>query len=445
VSGQQQYPNSLEAERALLGGLLQDPQRIAHIADRVRPDQFYRPDHGELFSLLEEMTRRKEVVDLVTLPRRLLAEGRPERYGGLGYVIELPTYAPTTANLDHYASVIREQALLRDVIRLSEDLGRKASNAPDGAGPLLEAAMKEMAVLATGSRSDSWGQVSELLDEEISRLDLMKEGTTQALGLTTGFRELDRRLTGLRPGQLLILAARPGMGKTALALNIAQRSALYGNVGVGIFSLEMERGELVNRMLVSHALVDSNRVRTGRLIQTDWKNLLEASDELRTAKIFIDDSAALSLGDLRVRARRLKAECPTLGLIVIDYLQLMQGDDPRVPRVQQVSDISRGLKAMAKDLQLPVLALSQLNRGVESRQDKRPLLSDLRESGSIEQDADVILMIYRDDYYNRDSAEPGVSELIIAKQRAGATGTVKLVFQGNLLRFDDLEESGPLT
>jgi replicative DNA helicase len=176
----------------------------------------------------------------------------------------------------------------------------------------------------------------------------MKEGTTQALGLTTGFRELDRRLTGLRPGQLLILAARPGMGKTALALNIAQRSALYGNVGVGIFSLEMERGELVNRMLVSHALVDSNRVRTGRLIQTDWKNLLEASDELRTAKIFIDDSAALSLGDLRVRARRLKAECPTLGLIVIDYLQLMQGDDPRVPRVQQVSDISRGLKAMAK-------------------------------------------------------------------------------------------------
>jgi replicative DNA helicase len=446
VSGPRQYPESVEAERALLGGLLQAPDVITYIADRLRPEHFTRSDHAALFALLEEMTRRKETVDLVTLPRRLLADGRSaEVYGGVAYVLELPDYAPSTANLEHYATVIRDQALLRELIRLSEGLSRRAGTPAADAGALIEEGMKDLANLATGMRSTTWSRVSELLDEEMSRLSSLLGQNVTVPGLTTGFRELNEKLAGFKPGQLIILAARPGMGKTALALNMAQRAALEGGQGVGIFSLEMERAELVNRLVVSHAMVDSNLVRMGRLTQVDWNKLDKAADELRYAPIFLDDTAALTLGNLRVRARKLKAENPNLGLLVIDYLQLMQGDDPRVPRIQQVSDISRGLKALAKDLKVPVLALSQLNRAVESRQDKRPLLSDLRESGSIEQDADVILMIYRDDYYNKESSEPGVSEVIIAKQRAGATGTVKLVFQGHYLRFDDLIEAGPLT
>ncbi len=438
------YPHSLEAERALLGGLLQDPDELLHVADRLRPEDFYRPDHADLFTLLTELASRGEAIDMVTLPRRLDAEGRPERYGGIEYVLELPTHAPATVNLDHYAQTIRELALLRRVISTTEDVQRRAFSSPDGPNLLVEQAIKELASLGQGLRSDTWGEISLIIDDEINNIQAMEQAGEAIIGVITGFDELDEKLTGLRPGQLIILAARPGMGKTALALNMAQNAALRGGAGVGIFSLEMTRGELVGRMLTAEAEVNASNMRTGTLSQSDWSRVLDASDELRGTKVFIDDTPALAIGDLRARARKLKADCPELSLIVVDYLQLMRGDDPRSPRIQQVGDISRGLKALAKDLELPVLALSQLNRGVESRQDKRPLLSDLRESGAIEQDADVILFIYRDDYYNADSTEPGVAEVIIAKQRAGSTGAVKLAFQGQYTKFNNLVSGGPL-
>lgn len=443
------FPHSLEAERALLGGLLQAPDELLRIADRLKVDDFYRPDHAALFELLVEMQGRQETVDLVTLPRRLDAQGQAERYGGVAYVMELVTYAPTTANLDHYAETIRELHVRRKIIVASESLQRKASTHEDASRVLIEESIKELAALGAGSRSDTWGEISLIIDDEIKKIEALEQVDGSVVGVRTGFRALDEKLTGLRPGQLIILAARPGMGKTALALNMAQNAALgdeagENKVGVGLFSLEMTRGELVGRMLVSLALVDSKRVRTGNLSQEDWTALMDTAYELRGTSVFIDDTPALPIGDLRARARKLKADHPELGLIVIDYLQLMRGDDARAPRIQQVGDISRGLKALAKDLELPVVALSQLNRGVESRQDKRPMLSDLRESGAIEQDADVILFIYRDDYYNPDSTEPGVAEVIIAKQRAGSTGSVKLAFQGQYTRFDDLGGDGPL-
>jgi len=438
------YPHSLEAERALLGGLLQEPAALLHIADQLRAEDFFRPDHASLYELLVEMQGRGETVDLVTLPRRLDAEGRPERYGGVPYVLELPGYAPSTANLDHYSDTIRELSVLRRIIVASEDVQRRASTHSEQSRLLIESAIKELAALGQGNRSDTWGEISLIIDDEIKKIEALSQVDGEVVGVTTGFNDLDHKLTGLRPGQLIILAARPGMGKTALALNMAQNAALYGKTGVAVFSLEMTRGELVGRMLTAHAMVDAGRVRTGNLDQDEWTRLLDASDELRGTHVFIDDTPALPIGDLRARARKLKADHPSLGLIVIDYLQLMRGDDAKAPRIQQVGEISRGLKALAKDLELPVIALSQLNRGVESRQDKRPMLSDLRESGAIEQDADVILFIYRDEYYNPDTSEPGVAEVIIAKQRAGSTGAVKLAFQGRYTRFDDLQGDGPL-
>ena len=440
----QPQPHSLEAERALLGGCLLEPDAITRLADSLRPDDFYRPDHGNLWELLLELHDRDEAIDLVPLPRRMTAAGHAERYGGTAYVVQLPDHCPSTANLAHYADVIREQAMLRGIIRTAESMARRAFEHDDDVALLIERGLKDLAGLGQGHRRDTWTQISLILDEEINRIQEVNEAQEDVVGLTSGFHGLDQSTGGFRPGQLIILAARPGMGKTALALNMAQNAALATGRGVAIFSLEMTRGELVNRMLTAQAMVDAEKVRNGRLDDDDWTRLLDASEELRGARVFIDDTPALPIGDLRARARKLQTDHPELGLILVDYLQLMRGDDPRAPRIQQVGEISRGLKALAKDLGVPVVALSQLNRGVESRQDKRPMLSDLRESGAIEQDADVILFIYREDYYDKSSENPGLAEIIIAKQRAGSTGTVKLAWQGRYTRFDDYVEGGVL-
>ncbi|MFT7518445.1 MAG: replicative DNA helicase [Kiritimatiellia bacterium] len=438
------YPHSLEAERALLGGLLEDPDQVLPIADSLRQDDFYRPDHGELFRLLVEMCGRGEQVDLLTLPQRILREGREERYGGVSYVVELPDYTPSTANLGHYADVVKQQSMLRRLISTSEGIARKAFGSTEDVGILVETAMRDLATLGQDGAGKSWGQISIIIDEEMANISNMADNDDEVVGVSTGFAKVDAKLAGMREGQLIILAARPGMGKTALALNMAQNASLIGKTAVAIYSLEMTRHELINRFLTSRAEVHASRMRTGNLDQDEWARLIDASEELRGTLVFIDDTPALSIGEVRARARKLKAKVPELGFIVIDYLQLMRGNDAKAPRVQQVGEISRGLKAMAKDLKLPVMALSQLNRGVEGRQDKRPMLSDLRESGAIEQDADVIMFIYRDDYYDPESADKGLAELIIAKQRAGSTGTVKLVFQGQYTRFDTYDDAGPL-
>ncbi|MEQ1569105.1 MAG: replicative DNA helicase [Myxococcota bacterium] len=437
-------PAAVEAERALLGGLLQEPVELLRVAELVRPEDFYRPEHGALFRLLGEMQGRGESIDLVTVADRILRGDGADRFGGAGYVAELPEHAPSTANLPHYAEVIREKAALRELIRVSLDLVNTAFAQPDDVNALIDRAAREVTGLGIGGGRKSWRQVSEVVDEELLRIEKLAEKGGTTTGLTTGFADLDKKLAGLHSSDLLILAARPAMGKTALALNVAQNVALMEGCGVGVFSMEMSRGQLVTRMLCCHGLVDAGRVRTGTMETDDWDRFLDASEHLRKAKIHIDDTPGLAVSELRARARRLKTEHPDLGLIVIDYLQLMRGDDARAPREQQISAISRGLKALAKDLECAVVALSQLNRAVESRADKRPLVSDLRESGAIEQDADVILFIYRDEYYNPESLDKGLAEVIIAKQRNGPTGTVKLAFQGQFTRFDNYLEDDVL-
>ncbi len=417
---------------------MQQPVHLPKVADIVTPEDFYRPEHQALFKLLVNMQSRSESIDLITVPDRIAREGQHERFGGVAYVVELPDHVPSTANLPHYAEVIKEKALLRSLIGASQELTNAAFAQPEDVGLLLDQAARDMVSIGTGHDRRSWQQISLVVDEELLRIEKLAEQKGGATtGHTTGFFDLDEKLAGLHATDLLILAARPAMGKTALGLNIAQNVATLEGVTVGIFSMEMSRGQLITRMLCCHGLVDAGKVRTGKLDTEDWERFLDASEYLRKAKVHIDDSPGLSIGEVRTRGRRLKTENPDLGLIVIDYLQLMKGEDNRASRQEQISSISRGLKGLAKDLECPVIALSQLNRGVESRQEKRPLTSDLRESGAIEQDADVILFLYRDEVYNKETLDQGIAEVIIAKQRNGPTGTVKLVFQGEYTRFDN--------
>jgi replicative DNA helicase len=430
----------VEAERALLGGLILDPEQFEDVSQVVRPEDFYRPDHKELFELLKTMRTAGEAIDMVTVPERVSRGDGDEKYGGLGYVLELPDAVPSTTNLKHYAEVIRNKGILRKMIGAGQKLVEEAYGEEHDPSTLLMRASESFLELGQSDAKRSWEGVSTIIDAEIVRIERLSQSTDEVTGVTTGFDALDAKLAGLHPTDLLILAARPAMGKTALALNLAMNAALMGGKGVGLYSLEMGRGQLVTRLLCCLGTVEGGKVRTGNLSNEDWDRLLEASEILRRSSIHIDDTPGVTISDVRARAKRLKAMVPDLGLIVIDYLQLMQGDDPRASRQQQISDISRGLKILAKDLEVPVLALSQLNRGVEQRQEKRPMVSDLRESGAIEQDADVIMFIYRDEIYNPETAEKGVAEVIIAKQRNGPTGTVKLAFQGQYTRFDNLAE-----
>ncbi|MCB9670407.1 MAG: replicative DNA helicase [Alphaproteobacteria bacterium] len=432
------YPQAVEAERALLGGMILKPERIPELTGLgLRGDHFHRPEHANLFRVLVEMHGRAEAIDLVTVPERIGRDGEQDKYGGISYVLGLPDQIPSTTNLPHYARVVIDKALLRQLIDTAGEVSERAYAQPDDVHNLMDQAAREILSLGSGIGVGSWEQISLTLDKAVQDLDeLSKQGGVVA-GYTTGFEDLDKKLAGLHKSDLLILAARPAMGKTALALNVAQNVALMEGRAVGIFSMEMSRAQLVTRMVCCQGMVDGNKVRTGKLDTDDWARFLDATDALRAARVFIDDTPGLSITDVRSRAKRLKAEQDDLGLIVIDYLQLMSGDDKRAPREQQISAISRGLKALAKDVDVPVIALSQLNRGVEQRAEKRPMVSDLRESGAIEQDADIILFIYRDEYYNPDSTDKGLAEVIIAKQRSGPTGTCKLVFRGEFTRFDN--------
>ncbi len=434
------FPQSVEAERALLGGLILDPEQFEDVGQILREEDFYRPDHRAIFELIKSMRAAGDVVDMVTVPERVARGDAEGRFGGLAYVLELPEAVPSTANLKFYAEVIRQKATLRRVIESAQTLSEAAFSQEAEPSELVERAASAFMELGQADAKRSWEPVSFIVDEEIVRIERLSQETGTTSGITTGFDRLDDKLAGFHPTDLIILAARPAMGKTALALNLAMNAAILANRGVGVFSLEMGRGQLVTRLLCCLGMVEGGRVRTGELENSDWDRLIEASDVLRTSSIHIDDTPGVTIADVRARARRLKATQPDLGLIVIDYLQLMQGDDPRHSRQQQISDISRGLKILAKELEVPVLALSQLNRAVEQRADKRPMISDLRESGAIEQDADVIMFIYRDEIYNPETPDKGIAEVIISKQRNGPTGTVKLAFQGQYTRFDNLAE-----
>jgi replicative DNA helicase len=428
---------ALEAEQALLGGLLNDPTQVSTIAEMLTGDQFGKTDHGAVFDLLVRLSATGEPLNLVNVMNEIRREGRAESYGGVAYVMSLPEHALSSANLSHFASIVLEKFILRRLAEFGDRMSRRALSQPEDVPGLLEKAVKDLTTLGKTHSQRSWQPISIVIDAEVERLEGLDNAEGGVSGHRTRFVDLDQKLSGLQPTDLLVLAARPGMGKTALALNIAQNLAVQEGKPVGIFSMEMSRGQIVSRMLSCEASVRADRMRNGTLDNEDWEKLTAAEGKIRTSSIYIDDTASLSIHDVRTRARRLKSEHEDLALIVIDYLQLMKGEDGRAPREQQISSISRGLKGLAKDIECPILALSQLNRGVESRADKRPILSDLRESGAIEQDADVILFIYRDDYYDTDSTESGIAEIKIAKHRGGPTGTIRLAWQDIYTRFDN--------
>ncbi len=437
-------PHSTEAEQSVLGGLLLDNLAWDRAGDLLNASDFYRHEHRLIYQAISSLIAASKPADVITVFEALQSLGKAEDSGGLAYLNALAQSVPSAANVRRYAEIVRERAVLRKLIAASDDIATKAFN-PQGkpvSQILDEAETKIFQIGEEGARNKQGFQdMHRLVQSLLERVDeLEKNGADEVTGIRTGFYDLDRYTAGLQKGDLIVLAARPSMGKTAFALNIAEHVAVEEGLPVAVFSMEMGAAQLALRLVGSLARVDQQHLRTGKLRDDEWERLPVAASKLSQAPIFIDETAALNPAELRARARRLARQYGgTLGLIVIDYLQLMSGtSDNDENRATVLGEISRGMKALAKELQCPVIALSQLNRGVETRNDKRPMMSDLRESGAIEQDADVITFIYRDDYYNKDSKEPGVAEIIIAKQRNGPVGTVKLTFLKPLTRFDNL-------
>ncbi len=437
-------PNSLEAEQAVLGGLLLDNSTWDSIADRLRAEDFYRRDHQLIFEAILDLSQKGEPSDAVTLAERLASKGLADETGGLAYLAGLARDTPTAENIRAYADIVRERSLLRQLIRVSGEIAGSAyENEGKPAAELVDEAERRIFQIAEKGRKLGSGfvPVREVLGATIDRLDLLHASQGQLTGLSTGYAELDKMTAGLQPGDLVIVAGRPSMGKTTFALNIAENAAIAANKPVAIFSMEMSREQLAFRMISSLGRVDQGHMRTGNFGDEDWARINSAIAQMKSAPIYIDDSGSLTPTEVRARARRLARDCEKqggLGLIVIDYLQLMQVAGNKENRATEISEISRSLKALAKELRVPVIALSQLNRGVEQRQDKKPVMSDLRESGAIEQDADLIMMIYREEVYEPDTPRKGIADIIIAKQRNGPTGEVHLTFLGKYTRFENL-------
>jgi len=436
-------PHSIEAEQSVLGGLLLDNSAWDRAGDLLTDSDFYRYEHKAIYAAIGALVNASKPADVITVFEQLQSLGKAEECGGIAYLNALAQSVPSAANLRRYAEIVRERAILRKLIEASDEIATNAFN-PQGRAVsqiLDEAEGRIFKIGEEGSRTKQGFQsMDQLVVQLIDRVtELHENGAEEVTGVRTGFYDLDRMTAGLQAGDLVVLAARPSMGKTAFALNIAENVAVQEGLPVAVFSMEMGASQLALRMVGSLGRIDQTHLRTGKLGDDEWGRLSEAVDRLKNANLFIDETPALNSAELRARARRQARQCGKLGLIVIDYLQLMSGSSSSDEnRATELGEISRGLKALAKELQCPVIALSQLNRSVESRNDKRPMMSDLRESGAIEQDADVIMFIYRDDYYNKESKEPGVAEIVIGKQRNGPVGTVKLTFLKPLTRFDNL-------
>ena len=437
-------PHSIEAEQSVLGGLLLDNGAWDRAGDILQETDFYRFEHKAIYGVIGQLINANKPADVITVFEQLQSLGKAEECGGLVYLNALAQSVPSAANLRRYAEIVRERAILRKLIEASDEIATNAFN-PQGRAVsqiLDEAEGKIFKIGEEGSRTKQGFQsMDHLVMQLIDRVtELAENGAEEVTGVRTGFSDMDRMTAGLQPGDLIVLAARPSMGKTAFALNIAEHVAVNEGLPAVVFSMEMGASQLALRMVGSLGRIDQQHLRTGALRDDEWGRLTEAVDKLSKASVFIDETPALNPAELRARARRQARTCGKLGLIVIDYLQLMSGTSSsnEENRATVIGEISRGLKALAKELQCPVIALSQLNRSVETRTDKRPMMSDLRESGAIEQDADVIMFIYRDEYYNKDSKEPGVAEIIIGKQRNGPVGTVKLTFLKPLTKFDNL-------
>ena len=436
-------PHSIEAESSVLGGLLLDNGAWDRVGDLLVDSDFYRHEHKLIYAAIGALVNTSKPADVITVSEQLQNQGKTAEMGGLGYLNSLAQYVPSASNIRRYAEIVRERSILRKLVSASDEIATNAFN-PQGKAIdriLDEAEQKIFNIGEEGSRlKQGFQSMDTLVVELLDRVQEMADNPNDITGVPTGFYDLDRMTSGLQPGDMVVIAARPSMGKTAFAVNIAEHVALNEGLPVAVFSMEMGASQLAVRVVGSIGRIDQGHLRTGKLTDDEWPRLTEAIEKLRTVSLHIDETPGLTPSELRANARRLARQCGKLGLIVVDYLQLMTGSGGSSGdnRATELGEISRGLKMLAKELQCPVIALSQLNRSVEQRTDKRPMMSDLRESGAIEQDADIIMFIYRDDYYNKDSKDPGVAEIIIGKQRNGPTGTVRLTFLKNLTRFESL-------
>jgi replicative DNA helicase len=435
-------PHSIEAEQSVLGGLLLDNAAWDRIADFISEDDFYRFDHRLIFQAIVKLINSSRPADVITVFDYLSASGKADDAGGLSYLNALAQNTPSAANIRRYAEIVRDRGILRKLITVADEIAGQALN-PQGKEVkqmLDDAEAKIFAIAEEGARgAQGFQAIQPLLTQVVERIDELynRDHTSDITGVPTGFIDLDRMTSGLQPGDLIIVAGRPSMGKTAFSINIGENVAIDSGLPVAVFSMEMGGAQLAMRMLGSVGKLDQHRLRTGRLIDEDWPRLTHAIQKMNEAQFYIDETPALSSIELRARSRRLSRQCGKLGLIIIDYLQLMAGNSGGENRATEISEISRSMKGLAKELGCPVIALSQLNRSLEQRPNKRPVMSDLRESGAIEQDADVILFIYRDQVYNPDSPDKGTAEIIIGKQRNGPIGSVRLSFLGEYTKFDN--------
>ncbi len=436
-------PHSQEAESSVLGGLLLDNNSWDKVADLLAEADFYRYEHRLDFASISSLVNANRPADVITVFEQMQSQGKAEEIGGLAYLNSLAQYVPSSGNIRRYAEIVRERGILRKLVSASDEISTSAFN-PRGrpvATILDEAEQKIFNIGEEGARTKQGFQAMETLVVKLmDRVQEMADNPNDVTGVPSGFYDLDRLTAGFQAGDLIVLAARPSMGKTALAINIAEHVALNEGLPVAVFSMEMGAAQLAVRVVGSIGRIDQSHLRTGKLTDDEWPRLTEAIEKLRSIPFHIDESAGLSSGELRASSRRLARQCGKLGLIVVDYLQLMSGSsNDGENRATELGEISRGLKMLAKELQCPVIALSQLNRSVETRPDKRPMMSDLRESGAIEQDADIVMFIYRDEYYTKEACkEPGVAEIIIAKQRNGPTGMIKLAFLKPITKFESL-------
>lgn len=433
-------PHSVEAEQSVVGSMIMDQDAIISAADILVADDFYQKQYGILFQAMVDIHGEGKPVDLVTLQERLKGMDVPPEISSLEFLRELLTAIPTSANVKHYANIVKEKSLLRNVIKVNEEITNECYLGKESADSILEETEKQLFRLLQSRGADEITPIKDVVMEAVNRIEMAARQSGSVTGIPTGFTDLDYRTAGLQPSDMILIAARPSMGKTAFALNLAAYSACKKHITTAIFSLEMSKVQLMNRFLAMESGVSAQNMRTGNLSDGEWEKLVEGAAILGDSELIIDDTPGISISDLRSKCRKIKLE-KDLGMIIIDYIQLMTSNSRAESRQQEVSEISRSLKALARELNVPVVALSQLSRAVEQRPDHRPMLSDLRESGAIEQDADVVMFLYRDEYYKKDTDRPGVAEVIIAKQRNGPTGTVELAWIGDRQRFANLERS----
>ncbi|EEA84221.1 replicative DNA helicase [Peptacetobacter hiranonis] len=429
-------PHSVESEQSILGSILLDKDAIITVAETITPTDFYKDAHRIIYESMMALNNKNEPIDMVTLTDELRKRGYLDDIGGVTYLTSLSTIVPTTSNVKYYADIVKEKSVLRQLIKASNDIINLGYGSVESAENVLDFAEKKIFDISQERTNDDFKPINQVLMDTYDMIESIYSNKSDVTGVTTGFKDLNKKINGLQRTDLILVAARPAMGKTAFALNLVQNAAIKGNASVAVFSLEMSKEQLAQRMIAAQSNVELKKMKTGTLNDADWPRIISAMAVMSDAKIFIDDTPGIKINELRSKCRKLKME-QGLDLVMIDYLQLMESDSKNESRQQEISKISRSLKILAKELDCPVVALSQLSRAPEQRADHRPVLSDLRESGAIEQDADIVMFLYRDEYYHSDSEKKDLAEIIIAKNRHGETGSVELVWMGSIQRFGD--------